>query len=352
MFLYISTGTAGVIVLWLLSERNHTSRRVWLTAHRYAPPLLSDTRAGGGGYWAAGACFPVTSRRWLSGADEGSVHRRWQVAASHQSWRDGGCDILNVNNLHANNTSPHAAVKCGSRLHVSLMPSPPTSLHNSAAAEKLQRVAAQLGDTGDAVEGDGGRGWRDGEEREERRGGEVRENPQVTASAWLFHHLVPVGLKTWPTLPRRCQRLSTAPLVPRKDNKLFTLCCVLLCAKYCSFPHILYFPGIFLLCSFFLTSVAAVPVLVSQLLLMEESHTAQISVVRPIRHFHLVKVTSGMQKYAVLAMIKHTLCSHCKCFHKMAQLCGVKFISQRKTSCYFSDNNYYHICHIKVCCFF
>lgn len=33
----------------------------------------------------------------------------------------------------------------------------------------------------------------------------VRENPQVTASVWLFHHLVPVGLKTWPTLLRSCQ---------------------------------------------------------------------------------------------------------------------------------------------------
>lgn len=202
---------------------------------------------------------------------------------------------------------------------------------------------------------------KDGEtvrEREESRSVKVRENPQVTASAWLFHHLVPVGLKTWPTLLRSCQRLSTVPLVPRKDNQLFTLCCVLLCAKYCSFPHIFswYFHTLLL----FLANVI-VPVLLSKLLLrcirqltyMEKSHTAQIPVVRPIRHFHLVKVTSGMQKYVVLAqsaVIKYTLCSHCKYFHKMAQLCVMKFLSQRKTSGYFSDNSSYHICHIKVCC--
>lgn len=189
----------------------------------------------------------------------------------------------------------------------------------------------------------------------------MRENPQVTASAWLFHHLVPVGLKTWPTLLRSCQRLSTVPLVPRKDNQLFTLCCVLLCAKYCSFPRIFswYFHTLLL----FLTNIVTVPVLLSKLLLrcirqltyMEKSHTAQIPVVRPIRHFNLVKVTSGMQKYVLLAQsatIEYTLCSHCKYFHKMAQLCVMTFISQRKTSCYFSDHNYYQICHIKVCCFF
>lgn len=121
----------------------------------------------------------------------------------------------------------------------------------------------------------------------------VRENPQVTASVWLFRHLVPVGLKTWPTLLRSCQRLS---IVPRKDNQLFTLCCVLLCAKYCSFPHIFsrYFYTLFLL----VTSIAIVPVLLYKLLLrcikqsiyMKKSDTAQSAVIKPIRHFNLVKL--------------------------------------------------------------
>lgn len=54
----------------------------------------------------------------------------------------------------------------------------------------------------------------------------MRENPQVTASARLFHHLVPVGLKTWPTLAPRRQRLSAAvPPAPRKEAELFTLLC-------------------------------------------------------------------------------------------------------------------------------
>ncbi len=58
--------------------------------------------------------------------------QRWQVASCHQSWRDGCCDILGLNNLQRNNTSPLATAKCGSWLHVSLMPSPPNPLHNSA----------------------------------------------------------------------------------------------------------------------------------------------------------------------------------------------------------------------------
>lgn len=218
----------GVIVLWLLSKCNRSS------------PFITIRHQSWGGFTLGSRClFPSDQSLVGLWSRRGKcAGRRWQVASSHQSWRDGGCDILNLNNLHPNNTSPHAAVKCGSWLHVSLMPPPPTSFHNSAAPEKLQRVAAQLGDTRDAVEGDGGKGWRDSKEREEARSVKVRENPQVTASVWLFHHLVPVGLKTWPTLLRSCQRLSTVPLVPRKDNKLFTLCCVLLCAKYCSFPDI------------------------------------------------------------------------------------------------------------------
>ena len=67
-------------------------------------------------------------------ADRGRVAgQRWQVASCHQSWRDGFCDILGLNNLHRNNTSPLATAKCGSWLHVSLMPSPPNPFHNSAA---------------------------------------------------------------------------------------------------------------------------------------------------------------------------------------------------------------------------
>lgn len=170
--------------------------------------------------------------------------RRWQVASCHQSWRDGCCDIFNLNNLHPNNTSPHATVKCGSWLHVSLMPSPPTSFHNSAGNRRSCNVSPHSSVTPGTWRKEieagcgGGKGWRDSKEREETRSVKVRENPQVTASAWLFRHLVPVGLKTWPTLLLSCQRLSMVPLVPRKDNQLFTLCCVLLCAKYCSFPHI------------------------------------------------------------------------------------------------------------------
>lgn len=61
--------------------------------------------------------------------DRGKVAgQRWQVASCHQSWRDGRCDILRLNNLHRNNTSPLATAKCGSWLHVSLMPSPPKPL--------------------------------------------------------------------------------------------------------------------------------------------------------------------------------------------------------------------------------
>lgn len=65
--------------------------------------------------------------------DKGRVAgQRWQVASCHHSWRDGCCDILGLNNLRCNNTSPLATAKCGSWLHVSLMPSPPNPLHNSA----------------------------------------------------------------------------------------------------------------------------------------------------------------------------------------------------------------------------
>lgn len=65
--------------------------------------------------------------------DKGRVAgQRWQVASCHQSWRDGYCDILGLNNLRRNNASPLATAKCGSWLHVSLMPSPPNPFHNSA----------------------------------------------------------------------------------------------------------------------------------------------------------------------------------------------------------------------------
>lgn len=178
--------------------------------------------------------------------------RRWQVASCHSSWRDGCCDIWNLNNLHPNNTSPHATVKCGSRLHVSFMPSPPNSLHNSAGtgeAATCRRTARWHQGRGERRSRLGVEEVKDGEmarkggEEEERGSVKVRENPQVTASVWLFRHLVPVGLQTWPTFLLSCQRLSIVPLVPWKDNQLFTFCCVLLCAKCCSFPHL--FPRYF-----------------------------------------------------------------------------------------------------------
>lgn len=74
--------------------------------------------------------------RMCRAVDKGRVAgQRWQVASCHQSWRDGCCDILGLNNLHCNNTSPLATVKCGSWRHVSLMPSPPKPFHNSAGTE-------------------------------------------------------------------------------------------------------------------------------------------------------------------------------------------------------------------------
>lgn len=149
--------------------------------------------------------------------------------------------------------------------HVSLMPSPPNSFHNSAGtgeAATCRRTAQWHQGRGGRREAEcgGGKRWSDSKERQEEEMGsvKVRENPQVTASVCLFHHLVPVGSKTWPTLPRSCHRLSIVPLVPWKDDKLFTLCCVLLCAKYCSFPHIFsyYFHTLLLL----VTNIVIVPV--------------------------------------------------------------------------------------------
>lgn len=64
----------GVIVLWLL-----------INVIVAAPSLLSDIRAGELLRWAAGACFPVTSRWWVCGADEGSVQAgggRWLLLTS------------------------------------------------------------------------------------------------------------------------------------------------------------------------------------------------------------------------------------------------------------------------------
>lgn len=82
------------------------------------------------------------------------------------------------------------------------------------------------------------RRWKMG--RDSTRGSvKVRERLQFTASSYLFHHPVPIGREAWPTLPCRWQRLNIAPTMPRKGNKLFTLCCALLCAKYCSFPFMM-----------------------------------------------------------------------------------------------------------------
>lgn len=112
--------------------------------------------------------------------------QRWQVASCHQSWRDGCCDILRLNNLHRNNTSALATVKCGSWLHVSLMPSPPNPFHNSAGTGRaaMCRHAAHWHQ--------GHREWNrekpDAEEVKEgnKRGSvKVWERPQFTASIWL-----------------------------------------------------------------------------------------------------------------------------------------------------------------------
>lgn len=121
--------------------------------------------------------------------DKGRVAgQRWQVASCHQSWRDGCCDILGLNNLHRNNTSPLATAKCGSWLHVSLMLSPPNPLHNSAGT----RGAVMCRHTAHwhRGHGEGDRERLDAEEvkdREiatgEKRGSvKVRERLQFTAS--------------------------------------------------------------------------------------------------------------------------------------------------------------------------
>lgn len=47
----------------------------------------------------------------------------------------------------------------------------------------------------------------------------VRERLQFTASIWLFHHLVPIGRKTWPILTCHWQKLSVAPPMPRKGHQ-------------------------------------------------------------------------------------------------------------------------------------
>ena len=42
---------------------------------------------------------------------------------------------------------------------------------------------------------------------------------------------------------------------------------------------------------------------------MEKSHTAPIAVIKLMRHFVLVKVISGMQKYVVLAQLESVHCA-------------------------------------------
>lgn len=114
--------------------------------------------------------------------------QRWQVASCHQCWRDGCCDILGLNNLHRNNTSPLAAAKCGSWLHVSLMPSPPNPFHNSegtGGAVMCRHTAHwhQGHGEGDRERPDA-QEVKDGEiERGKERGSvKVRERLQFTAS--------------------------------------------------------------------------------------------------------------------------------------------------------------------------
>lgn len=125
---------SGVIAFCLLSKRNHSSHLVPLIAQRRANS--SPTNISNDLYIKH--CIKKerkTSEDLSVGLCERqgkSAGRRWQVASCHYSWRDGCCDILNLNNLRPNNTSPHARVKCGSWLHVSLMPPPPNPFHNSA----------------------------------------------------------------------------------------------------------------------------------------------------------------------------------------------------------------------------